>query len=73
MARRLAISSRTFVKIGCTAYTYLSMTISTKTKSTALSYLLIITNKTVEMIAMKIFRFLEVATLQTDTKKLVDF
>ena len=39
------------------------MTISTKTNSTTLSYLLIITNKTVEIIAMKIFRFLEVATL----------
>ena len=39
------------------------MTISTKTNSTALSYLSIITNETVEMIAMKIFRFVEVATL----------
>ena len=39
------------------------MTISTKTNSTALSYLSIITNKTVEMIGMKIFRFIEVATL----------
>ena len=39
------------------------MTISTKTNSTALSYLSIITNKTVEMIAMKICRFVEVATL----------
>ena len=39
------------------------MTISTKTNSTALSYLSIITNKTVAMIAMKIFRFVEVATL----------
>ena len=38
------------------------MTISTKTNSTALSYLPIITNKTVEMIVMKIFRFVEVAT-----------
>ena len=37
------------------------MTISTKTNGTALSYLSIITNKTVEIIAMKIFRFLEVA------------
>ena len=37
------------------------MAISTKTNSTALSYLSIITNKTVEMIAMKIFKF-EVAT-----------
>ena len=39
------------------------MTISTETNSTALSYLSIITNKTVAMIAMKIFRFVEVATL----------
>ena len=38
------------------------MTISTKTNSTALSYLSIITNKTVEMIAVKIFKFVEVAT-----------
>ena len=38
------------------------MAISTKTNSTALSYLSIITNKTVEMIAMKIFRFVEVAS-----------
>ena len=38
------------------------MAISTKTNSTALSYLSIITNKTVEMIAMKIFKFVEVAT-----------
>ena len=38
------------------------MTISTKTNSTALSYLSVITNKTVEMIGMKIFRFVEVAT-----------
>ena len=38
------------------------MAISTKTNSIALSYLSIITNKTVEMIAMKIFRFIEVAT-----------
>ena len=37
------------------------MTISTETNSTALSYLSIITNKTVEMIAMKIFKFVEVA------------
>ena len=37
--------------------------ISTKTNSTALSYLSVITNKTVEMIVMKIFRFVEVATL----------
>ena len=33
------------------------------TNSTALCYLSIITNKTVEMIAMKIFRSVEVATL----------
>ena len=39
------------------------MTISTKTNSTTLSYLSIITNKTVEMIAIKIFTFVEVATL----------
>ena len=39
------------------------MTVSTKTNSTALSYLSIITNKTVEMIAMKIIRYVEVATL----------
>ena len=38
------------------------MTISTKTNSTDLSYLSINTNKTVQMIAMKIFRFVEVAT-----------
>ena len=38
------------------------MAISTKTNSTALSYVSVITNKTVEMIAMKIFRFVEVAT-----------
>ena len=39
------------------------MTISSKTNNTALSYLLLITNKTVEMIGMKIFRFVEIATL----------
>ena len=38
------------------------MAISTKTNSTALSYLSIITNKTVEMIALKIFKFVEAAT-----------
>ena len=38
------------------------MTISTKTNSTSQSYLSIITNKTVEMIAMKIFKFVQVAT-----------
>ena len=37
------------------------MTISIKTNSTALSYLSIITNKTVEMIAIKIFKNVEVA------------
>ena len=39
------------------------MTISTKTNNTALSHLLIITNKTVKIIAMKIVSFVEVATL----------
>ena len=39
------------------------MAFSTKSKSTALSYLSIITNKSVAMIAMKIFKFVEVATL----------
>ena len=39
------------------------MTISTKINSTALSYLSIITNKTVEIIVMKIFRFVKIATL----------
>ena len=39
------------------------MAISTKTNSIALSYLSVITNKTVEMIPMKIFKFVEVATL----------
>ena len=38
------------------------MAINTKTNSTALSYLPIITNKTVEMIAMKIYKFVEVVT-----------
>ena len=38
------------------------MTISTKPNSTALSHLSIFTNKTVEMIAMKIFTFIEVVT-----------
>ena len=42
----------------------MTMAISTKTNSTAISYLSIITNKTVEMIAMKIFGFVEVATQQ---------
>ena len=45
------------------------MTICTKTNSTALSYLSIITNKTVEMIAMEIFRFVEVATLSHGQEK----
>ena len=49
------------------------MTISTKTNSTALSYLLIITNTTVEIIGMKIFRFVEVQHSHTDTKELMDF
>ena len=39
------------------------MAISTKTNSTDLSYLSVISNKTVEMIAMKIFKFIEVTTL----------
>ena len=39
----------------------MTMTISTKTNSTALSYLSVITNKTVEIIAIEIFRFVEVA------------
>ena len=38
------------------------MAISTKINSTTLSYLSIITNKTMEMMAMKIFKFVEVAT-----------
>ena len=38
------------------------MAISTKSNSTALSHLSVITNKTVEMIAMKIFKFVTVAT-----------
>ena len=38
------------------------MIISTKTSSIAGSYLSIIGNKTVEMIAMKVFKFVEVAT-----------
>ena len=42
--------------------TYLTMTISTKTNNIALSYLSIFTYKTVEMIAMKIFNFVETAT-----------
>ena len=37
--------------------------ISTKTNSTALSYLSVITNKNVEMIAMKIIKFVEVERL----------
>ena len=39
------------------------MTISIKTNSTALSYLSIVTNITLGKIEMKIFRFVEVATL----------
>ena len=38
------------------------MAISTRTNSTALGYLSIITNKTMEMIVIKIFKFVEVAT-----------
>ena len=38
------------------------MGISTKTNITALNYLSIITNKIVEMIAMKNFKFEEIAT-----------
>ena len=38
------------------------MAISTKTNSTALSYISIITNKTVEIISIKIFKFVEVAS-----------
>ena len=49
------------------------MTISTKTNSIALSYLSIITNKTVEMTAMKIFRFVEVATLPHRHKETDEF
>ena len=49
------------------------MTISTKTNSTALSYLSIITNKTVEMIGIKIFRFIEVATLSHRHEEMMDF
>ena len=49
------------------------MTISTKTNSTALSYLSIITNKTVEMIAMKMFRFVEVAALPHRQEETDDF
>ena len=49
------------------------MAISTKTNSTALSYLSIITNKTVEMIAIKIIRFVEVATLSHRDEKTYGF
>ena len=49
------------------------MNINTKTNSTALSYLSIITNKTVKMIAMKIFRFIEVATLSHRQEETMDF
>ena len=41
---------------------YLTMTVSTTTNNTALSYLSIIINETVKTIAMIIFRFVEVAT-----------
>ena len=46
------------------------MAINTKTNSTALSYLSIITNKTVEMITMKMLKFVD---NHTATKELVDF
>ena len=49
------------------------MTISTKTTSTDLSYLSIITNKTVEMIGIKNFRFVEVATLSHRHEETVAF
>ena len=49
------------------------MTISTKTNSTALSYLSIITNKTVEITPMKIYRFVEVATLSHRHEEIDDF
>ena len=49
------------------------MAISTKTNNTALTYLSIITNKSVEMIGMKIFRFVEVTTLSQRQEKLMDF
>ena len=42
---------------------HLTVIISTKTNFTALSYSSITSNKTVKIIAMKIFRFVEVATL----------
>ena len=38
------------------------MAIITKTNSTALSYLSIITSKTVEIIVMKMFKFVQVGT-----------
>ena len=58
------ISNECITKNQQLTITYLTMIISTKTNSTALSYLsIIIINKTVEMIVMKIFRFVEVATL----------
>ena len=40
----------------------MTIAISTKTNSSAISYLSIITNKTEEMIAMKIFRLVKIAT-----------
>ena len=53
--------------------TYLTMAISTETNSTALSYLSIIINKTVEMIAIKSLSLQSQQHSHTDTKKLVDF
>ena len=49
------------------------MAISTKTNNIALSYLSIITNKTVEMIAMKIFKFVVVATQSHRHEETVGF
>ena len=45
------------------------MAISTKTNSTALSYLSVITNKTVEVIGIKTFKLVEVATLSHRREK----
>ena len=53
--------------------TYLTTTISTKTNSTALSYLSVITNKNVEMIAVKSLGLQRQQNRHTDTKKLMDF
>ena len=55
---RVVVSDVTICKRGRGEF----MTVSTKTNSTALSYLSIITTETVEMIAMKIFKFVKVAT-----------